>query len=161
MLDDSDSRGEPSSVEIPLPLSPSAPPSEPMVHAPLEPGPSYSNQNNEPPDLNSLQISSPPFSPTSSGNASPITPNHPEHDQKPAKRPNPLIDLIDTEKSYVDLLSGIIRVSLIRFPNHYLPNSILETRKWPQRGRRTTFPQRNSMQCFVQSKESIKPIAHC
>lgn len=34
-----------------------------------------------------------------------------------AKRTNPLVDLIDTEKLYVDQLTGIIRVS---FPSRHL-----------------------------------------
>lgn len=49
-----------------------------------------------------------PLTPTT-----PLTPLHPSFsppDQKP-KKSNPLNDLIDTEKTYVDLLTGIIRVS--------------------------------------------------
>lgn len=127
MLDDSDSHGEQSAVG-PASLLPPIPqslplPVVPVVHEPPEPGPSKFNQESTTADVNSLHISPPPFSPTSSGNVSPTTPRSLERDQKPAKRPNPLIDLIDTEKTYVDLLSGIIRVTVSlpsssRFPLH-------------------------------------------
>jgi hypothetical protein len=49
---------------------------------------------------------------TSSGNVTPVSPMNPS-EQKPPKKANPLVDLIDTEKVYVDLLGGIIRVSAI------------------------------------------------
>lgn len=47
--------------------------------------------------------------------ASPASPN------TRAKRTNPLVDLIDTEKLYVDQLTGIIRVS---FPSRHLMGAV-------------------------------------
>ena len=46
-------------------------------------------------------------------NTSPGTPNSPATSDMPVKRTNPLVDLIETEKLYVDQLTGIIRV---RYP---------------------------------------------
>ena len=53
-----------------------------------------------------------PISPTGSGFPTSLPPS----DAKP-KKSNPLVDLIETEKTYVDLLTGIIRVGfLVSFP---------------------------------------------
>jgi hypothetical protein len=43
----------------------------------------------------------------------PMSPSGPDsHTEAKQKRANPLTDLIDTEKSYVDQLTGIIRVRI-------------------------------------------------
>jgi hypothetical protein len=62
-----------------------------------------------PPNANSLNPPDQPFSPSTSGTSTPVSPSSPSPDPRP-KRQNPLVDLIDTEKVYVDLLSGVIRV---------------------------------------------------
>jgi hypothetical protein len=44
---------------------------------------------------------------------SPLSPSNPDSSMEAKqKRANPLTDLIDTEKSYVDQLTGIIRVRM-------------------------------------------------
>ena len=48
---------------------------------------------------------------TTSGDIIPASPASPGREHKSSKKPNPLVDLIETERVYVDLLSGIIRVS--------------------------------------------------
>ena len=50
------------------------------------------------------------LSPATSGNNTPISPSSPGGAPKLPKKPNPLVDLVETEKTYVDLLGGIIRV---------------------------------------------------
>lgn len=58
--------------------------------------------------------------------STPITPNTPSGDAKP-KKSNPLSDLIDTEKHYVDQLAGIIRVRV------YSPGSLRSIHGAPAR----------------------------
>src|SRR6266849_547872 len=50
------------------------------------------------------------------GSGTPTTPASPDIR---AKRTNPLVDLIDTEKLYVDQLTGVIRVG---YPSHHGPS---------------------------------------
>ena len=51
-------------------------------------------------------------------NTGPGTPTSPASSDMRAKRTNPLVDLIDTEKLYVEQLTGVIRVG---YPScHYL-----------------------------------------
>jgi hypothetical protein len=45
-----------------------------------------------------------------SGSVTPSTPASPSSPDLRAKRTNPLVDLIDTEKLYVEQLTGVIRV---------------------------------------------------
>ena len=45
-----------------------------------------------------------------SGSGTPNTPASPASPDPRARRTNPLVDLIDTEKLYVDQLTGVIRV---------------------------------------------------
>lgn len=56
-------------------------------------------------------LGSAPLTPNSA--VSPSVPPSPSADGRP-KKSNPLLDLIDTEKLYVDLLTGIIRVRVSR-----------------------------------------------
>jgi hypothetical protein len=57
-----------------------------------------------------------------SGSASPASPSSPD---SRTKRANPLVDLIDTEKLYVDQLTGVIRV---RFPFRRLISAFIVAR---------------------------------
>lgn len=49
------------------------------------------------------------------------TPTSPASSDIRAKRTNPLVDLIDTEKLYIDQLTGIIRVG---YPSHHLLEAV-------------------------------------
>jgi len=54
----------------------------------------------------------------------------PQAKQPSSKKPNPLVDLIDTEKTYVELLTGIIRVRSLHPANnsdnlHLLTNGFI------------------------------------
>lgn len=54
-------------------------------------------------------------------NLGPGTPSSPASPDPRSKRTNPLVDLIDTEKLYVDQLTGVIRVSS---PSHRLTGAV-------------------------------------
>jgi hypothetical protein len=120
MVDVGDGRSEQSSLGrfSPLPAIPTL--SELIANSQPQPGPSNLHAESVPPNINTLRISPSPFSVDSSEDTSPLTPVSPGHEQKLAKRPNPLIDLIDTERGYVELLGGIIRVSCGLFPPIHL-----------------------------------------
>ena len=140
MADDGDG-GFQSSLGSISPLPPIPTLSDLIANSQPKLSPSASYQELPPPNLDTLHISTTPFSPSGSSNASPLTPVTPGHDHKPSKRPNPLIDLIDTEKNYVDLLGGIIRVSL--FANQFVTRLFNLHRKSPLHGPRTTFHQKS------------------
>lgn len=56
-----------------------------------------------------------------SGTGTPNSPASPASPDPRAKRTNPLVDLIDTEKLYVEQLTGIIRV---RYPFYLFASSL-------------------------------------
>ena len=146
MVDDGDGRSERSSGRVsPLPPIPTL--SDLIVDSQPEPGSSESQQELAPPNINTLYISPSSFSPSNPGNASPLTPVSPGHDQKLPKRPNPLIDLIDTEKNYVDLLGGIIRVSFFLYISSWLVYLIVL--------------QTESCLCMVKEQLTTKGIRFC
>jgi hypothetical protein len=126
MVDIGDRLSERSSPGRISPLPPIPTLSDQIFNSQPEPGPSNSHAEQSPPNINTLHISPTPFSPNGSEIASPLTPVSLGHEQKPTKRPNPLIDLIDTEKGYVELLGGIIRVSFVYstssllYPNRFI-----------------------------------------
>jgi ABC-type nitrate/sulfonate/bicarbonate transport system ATPase subunit len=60
-------------------------------------------------------------------NPSPRTASSPSSSDGRAKRSNPLVDLIETEKIYVDQLSGIIRVRCSLARPFLMPLLIVDT----------------------------------
>lgn len=73
-----------------------------------------------------LNVSLTPTTPTSPNIAS--APPSPSTEGKP-KKSNPLIDLIETEKVYVDQLTGIIRVCATASINLHASNYLYLSRK--------------------------------
>lgn len=79
----------------------------------------------------------------------------PAEPESPSTR-NPLTDLMDTEKVYVEQLTFVIRV---RLPHVCGPSSVLTRCSELQRhGRDETFPRRNSTPCFELSRPSTGPV---
>ncbi|CAK5280553.1 unnamed protein product [Mycena citricolor] len=89
----------------------------------LPPPPPSKGSNFAPLDLSSSSFSSLPVPGASSSStpASPMSPSGPESMEARQKRSNPLTDLIDTEKSYVEQLTGIIRKVAAAWSRSNLP----------------------------------------
>lgn len=79
---------------------------------------------------------------------SPASPTSPvaSNESKP-KKSNPLIDLIETEKLYVDQLTGIIRVGSKPFAPHATLNGWKPNRKLLPRGPDRTYLPPTSTAC--------------
>jgi hypothetical protein len=103
------------------------------------------------------------FSPRSSASAAPSpttsSPPLPPAKMSAAKKANPLVDLIDTEKNYVELLTGIIRVRSparlwLLLLSALTPSSY---RKWPRHGHAPTSRPRRWMPCFGPLRPCTRP----
>lgn len=151
--------------ELPLPPPPispissdprPSPPPKTMYEGGMGNPPIYSRDDRPPPspqtDLpNPSFLTSPPGSPAFPGSG-PVA-----ADARP-KKVNPFVDLMETEKSYVDTLSGIIRVcySPIAFFFLLLAKSLY--RKSQQHGLAQISHRRSSTRCFAALRASIRQI---
>lgn len=84
---------------------------------------------------------SPSFSSGSSAIHGPPSPNSLSETASRSKKVNPFVDLLETEKIYVDTLSGIIRVRalIIPFPERYCFTKYVRYRKSQRHGPDPTF----------------------
>ena len=98
---------------------PMLPPKITLEHLPgPSTGPRSAGPPKSPDSLSLPSVTSPPGSPMSFSNFAPPSPVSATPAERP-KKTNPFVDLIETEKIYVDTLSGIIRVCAHDILSHY------------------------------------------